>query len=261
MTLDYETHVGILRAQLMEWKQGIPSESSFWDMWIKERGGQWAEAFQKRFDPETPLDPWIAAAARSLKKQQVSILDVGSGPVPVIGYKLEGLALRITAVDPLASIYNSLLARQGLCAPVTPTFAPAEELSSFFEPNSFDIAHCRNALDHSFDPLRGIREMLKVVVVGGFVLLRHFRNEAEHGEYKGFHHYNFDCRDNRFVIWNKSMMVDVADFLAPRAEVFCAMPGQVDVIIRKVSDTPESSNAPRERMGHYLQAFIDVIAG
>ena len=130
-----EADVETLRAQLTEWKQGIPSESLFWDRWMKERGGQWPADFLKRFDPATPLDSWIAGAARRLCKREVSVLDVGSGPVPAIGYKLEGIALQITAVDALASVYKKLLARHGLKPPIVPIFAPAEELSSFFEPN------------------------------------------------------------------------------------------------------------------------------
>jgi SAM-dependent methyltransferase len=258
---EHKTEVETLRAQMMEWKLGVASESAFWDTWMQERGGEWPEDFRKRFDPETPLDPWVAAAARSLGKEDLSILDVGSGPVPGIGYKLEGIALRITAVDPLASIYQDILTRHGLNPPVPPTFAPAEELSSFFEPNSFDIVHCRNALDHSFDPLRGINEMLKVVRVGGTVLLRHHQNEAENAKYNGFHHYNFDCRANRFVIWNKSVLVDIADFLAGRAQVSSQMPGHVDVTIRKLTDVGEPREAFRWRLRQYLEAFIETPAG
>src|SRR5215472_9236148 len=184
---EHKTEVETLRAQMMEWKLGVAPESAFWDRWMQGRGGQWHEDFTRRFDPETPLDPWIAAVARSMDQSHVKILDVGSGPVPAIGYKLDSAAVQITAVDPLASIYNQLLTRHGLIPPVAATFALAEELSSFFEPNSFDIVHSRNALDHSFDPLRGISEMLKVVRVGGLALLRHHRNEAEREEYKVFH--------------------------------------------------------------------------
>ena len=50
-----QTDVKSLRAQLIEWKQGIASESLFWDRWMRQRGGQWAEGFQQRFNPETPL--------------------------------------------------------------------------------------------------------------------------------------------------------------------------------------------------------------
>jgi len=146
---EHKTEVETLRAQLMEWRQGIQSETLFWDKWMRERGGPWPDRFEKRFNPETPLEPWIAAVARGLGKREVSILDVGSGPVPNTGYKLEGVAVQLKAVDPLASIYSNLRACHGLCPPIAPTFAAAEELSSFFELNSFDIVHCCNALDHS----------------------------------------------------------------------------------------------------------------
>jgi SAM-dependent methyltransferase len=249
-----------LRTQLKAWKQGIPSETLFWDKWMKERGGQWQEEFEKRFDPETPLDPWIAEAVRRLGQRDLSILDVGAGPATVVGYKFEGAALRITAVDPLAPIYNDLLAHHQLSPPVAPTFAPAEELGSFFEPNSFDVVHCRNALDHSFDPIRGIVEMLKVVRIGGLILLRHHRNEAEHGKYQGFHQYNFDRCNDRFVIWNKSMRIDVADFLGGRAQVSCTDLGYVEAVIRKITAIKEPAAASRDRLRHYLEAFVQIVA-
>jgi len=128
---EHKTEVETLRAQMMEWKLGVASESTFWDTWMQQRGGEWPEDFRKRFDPETPLDPLVAAAARGLSKKEVSILDVGCGPVPSIGYNLDGIRLKIIAVDPLASIYNSLLARYGLRPPVAPTFAPRRRAQQF----------------------------------------------------------------------------------------------------------------------------------
>jgi SAM-dependent methyltransferase len=258
MIANPQNEIETLRAQLMAWKQGIPSEASFWNKWMEQRGGEWPKDFEKRFDPESPLEPWIAEAVRRLCQGEVSILDVGSGPIPAIGYKLEGVAVHITAVDPLAPVYRDLVACHGLKQPVAPQFAAAEEISSFFEPNSFDIAHCRNALDHSFDPLRGINEMLKVVRIGGLVLLRHHRNEAEHAEYDGFHQFNFDLRDGRFVIWNKSILVDVADFLFGRAEVSCAMPGHVDVTIRKITDFSDPPENSKLRLRQYLEAVVEI---
>jgi hypothetical protein len=119
----YPADVESLRAQLLEWKRGIQPETVFWDKWMQERGGPWPDGFERRFNPETPLEPWIAAVARGLGEREVSILDVGSGPVPYIGYKLEGVAVQLTAVDPLAPIYNNLRAHHGLHPPITPTFA------------------------------------------------------------------------------------------------------------------------------------------
>jgi SAM-dependent methyltransferase len=253
-----QTDEETLRAQLLAWKQGIPSEAMFWNEWMEQRGGEWPQDFEKRFDPESPIDPWIAVAARGLRKEEVSILDVGSGPVPTIGYTMHGVTLHITAVDPLASVYSGLLDSHGLKPPVVPKFAPAEELSSFFEPNSFDIVHCRNALDHSFDPLRGVTEMLRVVRVGGLVLLRHHRNEAEHAEYDGFHQFNFDLQDGDFVIWNKSIYLNITQFLVGHADVSAAMPGHVDVAIRKLANTERPTEDSKHRLQQYLKAVVEI---
>jgi len=40
---------------------------------------------------------------------------------------------------------------------------------------SFDIVHCSSTFDHSFDPVRGIREMLRVAEAGDVMFLRHCR--------------------------------------------------------------------------------------
>jgi SAM-dependent methyltransferase len=191
---------------------------------MQERGGQWPDVLREAIQSRNTLKAVDRGCGPRFGKAKISILDVGSGPVAYIGYKLEGVAVQLKAVDLLASIYGNLRARYGLHPSIAPTFAAAEELSSFFELNSFDIAHCRSALDHSFDPLRGIIEMLRAVRVGGFVLLRHHPMRQNTANIMDFHHDNFDCRDGRFVVWNKSIMVDVADFLAGQAEVECATP-------------------------------------
>ena len=41
-----------------------------------------------------------------------------------------------------------------------------------------------NALDHSFDPVLGIERMLQVTRPGGWVLLRHARNEGVPGKFR-----------------------------------------------------------------------------
>lgn len=261
MISDYQLGAESFRNRLQEWKQAIPSEWVFWNHWMRTRGGQWPEDFQRRFDLEAQVDPWIAAALQLLGQEgPVSILDVGSGPVPSTGYKLAGTTLRITAIDPLASLYRDLMALHGLAPPVSPIFAPAEDLSVFFNENSFDLVHCRNALDHSFDPLRGITEMLSVVRVGGLVLLRHHRNEAEHGKYEGFHQHNIDCCDGRFIIWNKDLTADIGDLLSGVAEVSCTMSAHVDVEIRKLVNIDETRQSLKHRIRQYAEATIDAAA-
>jgi len=76
----------------------------------------------------------------------------------------------------------------------------------------------RNALDHAVDPLLGIRQMLEVTRPGGWVLLRHARNEGVPGQFRvGLHQWAFDVVQGsssaRFVIWNPQLRADVTSWL------------------------------------------------
>jgi len=78
----------------------------------------------------------------------------------------------------------------------------------------------QNALDHTFDPWRALRQMIEVSKPGGFVLLRHARNEAVRENYLGLHQWNLDASpDGDFIIWNKHSSVNVTQILAGQANV------------------------------------------
>ena len=55
-----------------------------------------------------------------------------------------------------------------------------------FPRNYFHVSHMRNALDHAFDPVEGILQLLHVTKPGGFVLLRHAQNEGVRGRVERF---------------------------------------------------------------------------
>jgi SAM-dependent methyltransferase len=59
-----------------------------------------------------------------------------------------------------------------------------------FDRGQFDIVHARNTLDHSYDPVRAVRQMAEVTKPGGAVILHHYRNEAKNEGYKGLHRWN-----------------------------------------------------------------------
>ncbi|MCO6419888.1 class I SAM-dependent methyltransferase [Siccirubricoccus sp. KC 17139] len=228
-----------LAARLQAWAAGIGHELYFWNEWMRTRGLQWPADFAARMDPANPLDPWLAAAAAGFDQPGLRILDVGSGPLTSTGYVLPGRQVEVVPVDPLAAGYAALFARHGLVPPVPPRFAPAEDLTLFLEPASFDIVHCRNALDHSYDPLRGIEQMLAMARIGGTVMLQHFPDEAETEAYSGFHQFNFSVREGRFVIWNREAEVDVAAALRTPARVIVEPAEMVMVRIEKLGASPE----------------------
>ena len=76
------------------------------------------------------------------------------------------------------------------------TFWPA------FGPDRFDFVYARNSIDHSADPARVVRNMLLLARPGGFVILRHWRNEGLKAEYEELHQWNVDLADGELVLWN-----------------------------------------------------------
>jgi SAM-dependent methyltransferase len=245
--------------QMKAWSSGIGYELDFWDKWMESRGLSWPEDFTKRFDLDLPLEPRILDLIDAAGDGQVRILDVGSGPVTNVGRRNGDVRIALRACDPLAHQYDALLAKHGLAPPTRTEFAVAEELSAFFEASSFDVIHCRNALDHSFDPIRALVEMLKIVRPGGTIMLRHHENEAEREDYAGFHQFNFDLDEGRFVIWNKSER-HYPDALMPIASVFETDREGSDVIvtIRKVGEFPRDSLL-RQHRGRLTDVYAGVI--
>ncbi len=201
------------------WKDGKADEEIFWARYIETRGLEWTEEYQKRIDPVSELQPYISEELRVTAGRIPVILDVGAGPMSILGKTWRGEPITLIAVDPLAESYDRLLAQSGVTPPVRTITGHVERLGDSFEPDFFDLVHMRNALDHSYDPLEGIRQMLNVAKVGAPVMLWHFRNEAERENYVGFHQWNVDERNGRMVLWNKLTTLDVAVELGGSVEL------------------------------------------
>jgi SAM-dependent methyltransferase len=179
---------------------------------------QWASDREERFDPSTEIrDPVVRAELEANTDDEISILDVGAGPVTWLGFRYPGKRLTIVAVDPLADEYDRLLADAELDPPVRTIGVSGEALLEHFGSRRFDIAYASNALDHSADPLAIISNMVALVREGGVVLLRHKRNEGQQALYGGLHQWNFDARDDRLVLWNEAIEIDVGKALERRA--------------------------------------------
>jgi len=207
-------HSGVGRRLL--WRARTRSEVDFWAAWLTGAPGteQWATDREERLDPETQIrDPLVRAELERDPAEEISILDVGAGPLTWLGYRYPGKTLTIVPVDPLADEYDRLLDEAGLDPPVRTIRVAGEALLEHFGPHRFDIAYATNALDHSADPFAIISEMVAVVRAGGVVLLRHKRNEGESARYGGLHQWNFDAVDGSLIVWNNAVEMDVGSAL------------------------------------------------
>jgi SAM-dependent methyltransferase len=202
------------------WQTRKRREIRFWAAWLVGAPGteEWARDREARLAPETEIrDPLVRAELERNPAEEISILDVGAGPLTKLGYRYPGKALTIVPVDPLADEYDRLLRAAGLDPPIRTIRVAGEALLEHFGSGEFDIACATNSLDHSADPLAIISNMVAVVRPGGTVLLRHKRNEGESARYEGLHQWNFDVVDDSLLLWNNAVEVNVGSALEGRA--------------------------------------------
>jgi SAM-dependent methyltransferase len=203
------------------WRARKGTELDFWSAWLVGAPGaeEWAGDRELRLSPDTEIrDPLLRAELDRIAAEEVSILDVGAGPITKVGFRYPGRKLTIVPVDPLADDYDRLLRDAGLDPPIRTIRVAGEDLLDHFGPGTFDIACATNSLDHSADPVRIISGMVGVVRRGGVVLLKHKRNEGESARYGGLHQWNFDVDGERLLVWNNAADVNITDTLAGRAE-------------------------------------------
>ncbi len=211
------------------WDENLPTEIRYWETqldFLKTQGGN------------TPLNPWIKELFGDECGVDISILDVGPGPFAGIGTLWEGKNVKVVAVDPLADEYSALLAEHDITLQYPILQGNVENLLELFSKKRFDFVYCSNALDHSFDPLLGLSQMLEVVKPGHCVALNHRVNEAERCRYRGLHQWNF-CKDDdgELLFWNKEERVVVSEVFNSKASIECfinAESDEVRAVVRKI---------------------------
>jgi SAM-dependent methyltransferase len=232
-------HSGVGRR--LWWQTRKSSEVDFWVGWLAGTTGndQWTSDRNARLAPDTEItDPLVRAELEREEAEEISILDVGAGPITSLGYRYPRKTLTIVPVDPLADEYEQLLRDADLDPPIRTIRVAGEALVEHFGSRSFDIAYAVNSLDHSADPLTIISNMVGVVRPGGIVLLRHKRNEGESARYGGLHQWNFDVLDESLLVWNSAVEVNVGVALEGHA-VTTAWISEHEAIARLVATEPD----------------------
>jgi SAM-dependent methyltransferase len=215
------------------WAGALGDEMAFWRDWFGSRGSVWPDDYRFRLDPESEIQAQVTQHLNGIGAR-VRMLDVGAGPLTFIGKRWPGHEFTLTAVDALADKYDVLLDEFEVTPPVRTRRCDSERLSEAFAENSFDVAYALNTLDHSYEPMQAIRQMVAVVRPRGIVLLQHYPNEAENEAYSGLHQWNFDWVDSDCLLWRPSKKWWLRKELAAQATVTgTKADGIVTVVITK----------------------------
>jgi SAM-dependent methyltransferase len=210
---------GLPRSVQSRWSLGKTPQLSFWRRYLETKGLYWPDEYRARLLPDTRLQDEIVACLTE-KSAEVHILDVGAGPLTRLGKRWPDHVVHLTAVDPLADEYNRILDECGIVPVVRTQAGEVERLRESFDADQFDLIYMRNALDHSYDPLLGIRQMLSVVKPGGWVYLDHAINEGKNEGYRGMHQWNFTEEKGEYIIWNRRMRVSVDEVVRGEGQLF-----------------------------------------
>jgi SAM-dependent methyltransferase len=187
-----------------QWQKQLPSEVAFWRKIVSGEfdNAQWVENMRLRTAGRALWPDYLSKYL--VEGRATRILDVGAGPHSSIGPVGAPSEIAVEAVDPLADDYAEMLAAQGI-TPFIPTRKGDAERLSDYGYADFDLVYSRNALDHAYDPLAALKEMIGVCRVGGVVFLEGTVNEGKRNNYQGLHNWNFMPQpDGDLSIWNRS---------------------------------------------------------
>lgn len=196
------------------WESGIGRELAWWRGYLQTAGyhdPETREEFRFRFDPAAPLQPHLAGLLpATVPVAGIQILDCAAGPATTLGKTLNGERLAITAVDALADHYTPLLAELGLRPPVPSLPCDVEHLDELFPPDHLHLVYMRFALDHCYDPIAALRQMVRVTRPGGVVMVEHYR-DASQTEYQGLRHWRLLPEEHDLVIANDDQRLRVSE--------------------------------------------------
>lgn len=172
-------------------------EIDWWEQILSpENRADWMKA---AIDPElraSQFPPRLAEAiAERATAAPANVLDVGSGPLSPLASAVDQGTIAVTAVDPLADRYQDLLSKYGIDYPVKPMRCRGEDIDRRFGEAAFDVVYSRNALDHSDDPPRCIKNMVSVLKPHGVLYLEGFVLEGSTNRWEGLHQWDFSLRE------------------------------------------------------------------
>jgi SAM-dependent methyltransferase len=177
-------------------------ELAFWDGYLRTHASEAADPVQlRRVFPARLLEP-LGEATKRLGRVP-AVIELGSGPVSLLGWGVSEGLIDLTAVDPLADEYVRLARKRGLKYPVAPRRGRGEELDSLFPRDAFEIAYSSNAIDHAQDPRRCFEALTRVVAPGGAIYCEGFVREGTNAGWDGLHQHDLVPEDGHLVDYGR----------------------------------------------------------
>ena len=242
---------------MKNWINGIPHEIAFWEGVYSNKRRIESLFKWSKYNKEIELLNFDVKNFLSQKENPI-IVDAGCGMSFSNGDKLDGKQLNVCYIDPLAPFFNKIIEKKKLELPKI-TFGFIEYLSAFV-PNKVSLIIVQNALDHSKNPLKGILECIESLEIGGVLYLRHFRNEAETENYRGFHQYNIAVENDNMIIWNKEMKTNINSFLKDFATIKTSTYGnEVIAVITKKQELPNGLIDCKKDIADLSNQYIELI--
>ena len=184
------------------WASNLQSEVNFWRSWLNDT--KHSEGRQARIAGTKIFAQYYLDLIKAPPGRDIRVLDVGSGPVSTLGTPARNNRVELVCTDALADHYNTLLGEAGYVDLPRIQKVKGENLLRAFGPDSFDIVHCANALDHFEDPALSFENMFRVCKPGGAVVVISVENEGEREHYQGLHQWNLRADDSGFLLGSKS---------------------------------------------------------
>src|SRR4051812_11622011 len=119
--IERNVRIGLLRRmgwQKGVWSTGLREEYEFWERTLLNSSDSFDPAeMRSRMDSNTPLQEELRQLINAAPGANVRLIDVGAGPLTSVGKVWPERSMQIVPVDPLAKMYNDLLAKLKIVAP------------------------------------------------------------------------------------------------------------------------------------------------
>lgn len=209
----YDTENDIPTVNADRWKSATQEELVFWRNTIENPDSKHYHNFKKRCEPNKPLNDFVEKYC-STRTNNI-ILDVGSGPISIVGTTHKLIDFEVIAIDPLANEYHKILLDNKVYQATTPISLAGEDISQMFQNNYFDIAYARNSIDHSLNPVKIVSNMINVVKPDGFIVMTHIHKQAPPC-CNGLHNWSFTKKLDDFIIKTLECEINVSELFADR---------------------------------------------